>query len=576
MMGDKTLESLWVKLGIDTSGIVGQVTQISFALNQSLELFSKFEQAAQAFIDLANNAAEYNSQISRLSTLTGMNAEEIQRWDRVAKMADTDVSTLATTISRMQVRLNAHTKEGQDNVAMLHSWGIEALNVNGTQKEASEIFPQIVDHLRNMGNAGERNAAAQQLLGRNFAELIPLLNMSKEEMATYYSTANVMTDQQRAALEKYETAVKNLNGSVQNLSRTAGADLAPSFTNFATILTEGAMKGGAIDTFFSALDLGIEMALEGLILLEGRARAVMASIALLAMGQVGKAKEEFDRIISEADSKVQALRTQYALAKSGFSAGTTKTGGSGADLGLLDSGSSTTGTGSGSGTTAKKTLPAGVTKADLDWAVNQGNITWQEYNEYLYQIPKSQGGLGEETSGGIGWNEGNTWNGVYAGGEYQKSQIATYQSLYSQLQGLGSLDSSALSEYDLYLGDSDYSRMQKRLQTLQSGGSDALKIAEEQLGINATGSMADIELATEAIKRGFSAGAYSQQINVSDTQLSSMIATMKTLLASETAKQKAYTIAFSQNNYGVDDPLAIASATSRALAAELNKAGVTS
>jgi hypothetical protein len=45
--------------------------------------------------------------------------------------------------------------------------------------------------------------------------------------------------------------------------------------------------------------------------------------------------------------------------------------------------------------------------------------------------------------------------------------------------------------------------------------------------------------------------------------------------AAELKKRQEYTIAFTQNIQGVLDPLAVASATSRALAAELNKAGVT-
>jgi len=264
-MTDDGIMSYFAKIGLDSSQFLAGISQssggvlqfyrdVTISMGATMLIFDKVMQYGGKFIELANQASEFVSTIDKLSTTTGMSVEELQRFSNVARYADSDITTLASSINRMQINLSSQTAEGDKVRKMLDDMGVSYKNSDGSLKSSAELFPAIIEGMRNLENSSDRVTAANAIFGRSYQSLSGYLNMTKSEMKEYFDSANVLTDAQTQKLRDYEGSVKDLNSSVTNLSNSIGSELAPSFTEFAQLLNDAAGNEG-ITAFFSDLDV---------------------------------------------------------------------------------------------------------------------------------------------------------------------------------------------------------------------------------------------------------------------------------------------------------------------------------
>ena len=254
----------FAKFGLDASkflegleqssgGVLKFYRDVTLSMQATMMIFDKIMQYGQQFIELADKASVYVSTIDKLRVTTGMSEEELQRWTNVARYADSDISSLASSINRMQINLSAQGDEGDRARKMVTDMGVSYKNANGTLRDSSDLFPEIIVGIQSLGSSAQRVTAANTIFGKSYQELSGYMNMSKSEMEGYFNSANVLTAEQTQKLRDYEQATKDLNASVTNLSNTAGSELAPSFTEFSQLLNDAAGNEGIL-SFFSGLN----------------------------------------------------------------------------------------------------------------------------------------------------------------------------------------------------------------------------------------------------------------------------------------------------------------------------------
>jgi hypothetical protein len=248
-MSDDGVMSYFAKIGLDASefldgmskssgGILQFYRDVTLSMSATMIIFDKVMAYGQEFINLSNQASEFVSTLDKLSITTGMSVEELQRFSNVARYADSDISTLAMSINRMQLNLSSQGEEGDKVRKMLDDMGVSYKNADGSLKSSAEIFPEIIEGLKGLGSSSERVTAANAIFGRSYQSLAGYLNMSKSEMQEYFDSANVLTDAQTQKLRDYERATKDLNAASATLARTAGGDVAPGLTSVYEALTD--------------------------------------------------------------------------------------------------------------------------------------------------------------------------------------------------------------------------------------------------------------------------------------------------------------------------------------------------
>lgn len=243
-------------------------TQVAVSAASTLFVFEQVMGYVGKIQEFANAAAEYNHQMELGAIRTGMTTDEMMRWNKVATMAEMDVSTLTLSISRLGIRLNDTTKAGQDNQALLRSWGIEVKNSDGSFRSMSEIFPQIINHLRSMKDTTQANIVSQELFGRSFSQLAPLFTLTETQMKSYYDTASVLSKEDQSRLSIYEMQVRKLDADMAGINRRIGIEFAGSMTAatsaFDKFITNFSNMGiwSYLDAALTRLILGFEYVVE--------------------------------------------------------------------------------------------------------------------------------------------------------------------------------------------------------------------------------------------------------------------------------------------------------------------------
>jgi hypothetical protein len=144
--------------------------------------------AGGALMALANKTAESADFIDKLSERTGINREELQRWKYAAEQSGADIGKLEVGMKKLSDTMdkaNTGSKLSEEAFTRL------GVSMDDLQKKSpSEMFNTVAAKLADMPDSAERNALGNQLLGKSYTELMPLLNAGSEGMGDLMARAD--------------------------------------------------------------------------------------------------------------------------------------------------------------------------------------------------------------------------------------------------------------------------------------------------------------------------------------------------------------------------------------------------
>ena len=137
--------------------------------------------AVGGMLALANKTAETADVIDKLSERTGINREELQRWKYAAEQSGGDIGKLEVGMKKLSDVMDGATSGSKANVEAFNKIGISLDDLK--TKSQSEIFDDVMNALADMPAGAERNALGNDLLGKSYTELLPLLNAGSEGLS---------------------------------------------------------------------------------------------------------------------------------------------------------------------------------------------------------------------------------------------------------------------------------------------------------------------------------------------------------------------------------------------------------
>ena len=179
------------------------------------------------------DATGWADDLKTLSDQTGINVEDLQKMDKVAELIDTDVDAIIAAKKRMS---KAAAGEGRETIAELFG-----INVTG-QESPDDLFWNIGEALIGMGDAFDKESAAQKVFGRNWNELLPLFKMGREEYERMLSEQSYLTEDQVEKLGKADDAIKTMEQQIADLKRQFWADNADTITSLLQWLVDNKDK----------------------------------------------------------------------------------------------------------------------------------------------------------------------------------------------------------------------------------------------------------------------------------------------------------------------------------------------
>ena len=161
--------------GAAIAGVVAAVTKMTLEVGQSAE------------------------EIKNKSQTMGMSMTEYQEWDYIFKSVGYSAEQASGDFAALAERAKDAAMGTGEGAEVFEALGIRVKGANGQLKTQNELFVETVQKLQKVTDETKRNAYASQLLGTTGEELIPILNMSAQELEALrlkaHETGSVMSDE---------------------------------------------------------------------------------------------------------------------------------------------------------------------------------------------------------------------------------------------------------------------------------------------------------------------------------------------------------------------------------------------
>lgn len=180
-----------------------------------------------ALKNLGRQAVDTADKIGTLSEQTGFGIDTLQEFQYAGERLDVSLDVFTGSWKRLITNIDAATEGSKAAVDSFSKIGVSIYDTNGQLRNSNELYYEVIDALGKMTNETERDAAAQDLLGRSATDLNPLIKAGTDELKKLseeaHNTGAVMSDEAVAALDDLG---ETLNQTKQKAMAFVGEGLA--------------------------------------------------------------------------------------------------------------------------------------------------------------------------------------------------------------------------------------------------------------------------------------------------------------------------------------------------------------
>lgn len=213
---------------------------------------------------MAMKTADQADYIDKLSERTGINREELQRWKHAADQSGVSIDSFKNGIKKMSDVVDDANNGSNTARTSLERLGLSLDDLNKMSTE--EQFNTITAALADMEAGAERNALGNDLLGKSYTEMLPMLNAGSEGMKALKKEADdlglVMSEKTVKAGVVLGDTIANVKDAGTGLLNRIGAAAIPFIQKVADMIIGGLPKIQAVfDRLIPIVESAFEMVL---------------------------------------------------------------------------------------------------------------------------------------------------------------------------------------------------------------------------------------------------------------------------------------------------------------------------
>jgi len=138
-------------------------------------------------------------------TLLGIHAQTLRDWQHTALLSNIQGDELVSMLQRLQRTADEATSGANKELASsFEAIGISQTDLQGKLSNLEQLYPAVLEGIRNLNNGYGEAKIAQDLFSRSGQALLPLIRQSKEETDdltdAFHRQAGVVTDEEIKAL----------------------------------------------------------------------------------------------------------------------------------------------------------------------------------------------------------------------------------------------------------------------------------------------------------------------------------------------------------------------------------------
>ncbi len=224
-----------VNMNVSLDNVTKAIDAVAGALTSVIRGVAR---AAKALWDWESEGADWADELITQSKQLGFDVETLQAWKYASLFIDTEVETI---IGAQDKLLKAMRSTSTDTVDAWKQIGIATHNMDGTLRDSQTVFWEVLEALGSMEDQTAQEALAQQLLGRSFRDLNPLLEAGRDAWEQYVAEGRdvaVVSAENVEKLGDLDDAQNKLQASLDATKYEALAALAPVFTEISAAMAE--------------------------------------------------------------------------------------------------------------------------------------------------------------------------------------------------------------------------------------------------------------------------------------------------------------------------------------------------
>ena len=187
---------------------------------------------ADKTLEASRAGTAYADKYLTMATVTGIGADQLQRYAYMAELIDVDLDTMTGSLTKMTRSMSSAVKGKGDAAAAWATLGISITTAEGKLRSNQEVMAETLQALGKIEDQTERDTLSMAIFGKSAQDLNPMIAAGKELLEQFDREAEdvgyVLSGPALKALGKQQDAMDRLDKRTEALSNRFAARLAPS------------------------------------------------------------------------------------------------------------------------------------------------------------------------------------------------------------------------------------------------------------------------------------------------------------------------------------------------------------
>lgn len=214
-------------------------TLISSAIQGAVNLGKKIGGIVNEYLETADD-------INTDAKKYGISTDTLQKWKYASELIDVSAETMGSSLGKLTRSLNQYEKGNEDTVNAFNDLGVSVKNASGSFRSSEDIFYDVVDALGKVEDETLADIYANQIFGRSFQELEPLVYAGSDAVKQLGEEADnlglIMTPEQLDNLNAAKDALDQVKAQLGMALLPIVEELAPVIEDITKWLSEQLAK----------------------------------------------------------------------------------------------------------------------------------------------------------------------------------------------------------------------------------------------------------------------------------------------------------------------------------------------
>lgn len=226
---------------------IGAVTVAVKAVGAGIE-------AAQKLNEMTLEQAHWADDLLTKSAQTGLDTTLLQQLDYASNFLDFE--GIDSSLVKLTASMDSARDGAEKQAAAFQTLGVSVTDTDGNLRNNWETFKDVIDALGSVENATERDALANDLFGKSYSDLKPLIDAGtgalQEMMDAAVESGYVLDESQVKTLGEVDDAYQEYQAQIEAVKKKLAVEFAPVSMEVMQTFGDLAMQAGE-----SLVDSGI-------------------------------------------------------------------------------------------------------------------------------------------------------------------------------------------------------------------------------------------------------------------------------------------------------------------------------